>query len=71
MRITTLYTLELIHSTGKQHVVQAYGIDAIYEDSVVLDLESVKSVFPGAPVEVFDRPNCPIDMLIGSMYHNL
>ena len=64
LRMTTFYTLELMDRTGMQHVVQA-----ISKDSVILDLGGVKSVFPGAPMEAFDRLIGPIDMLIGLMYH--
>ena len=49
----------------------AYGIDDISEDSTLLDLTRVKSVFPGAPAQVFERPDGTIDILIGSMYRNL
>ena len=69
LRMTTFYTLELMDRTGMQHVIQAYGIDAISKDSVILNLGGVKSVFPGAPMEAFDRLIGPIDMLIGLMYH--
>ena len=56
---------------GKRHKIQGYGIDAISEESVILDLDGVRSIFPGAPREVYDRPDGPIDILVGSMYRNL
>ena len=71
LRSTTLYTLYLEDNSGKKHEVQAYGIDDISEDTTILDLDGVKEVFPGAPVEVYNRPHGPIDLLIGSMYKNL
>ena len=46
-------------------------IDRISEDSVIMDLEGVKTVFPGAPLEVYDRPSGEIEILIGSMYKNI
>ena len=52
-------------------MVQAYGIDQILDDSMVLDLEGVRTIFPGTPKEVFNRPSGPIDILIGSIYRNL
>ena len=51
--------------------MKAYGIYEISTDSVVLDLNGVQSVFPGAPKEVYSRPDGPIDILIGSSYRNL
>ena len=68
LRNTMLYTLFLEDNSGKQHQVQAYGIDDISEDSVILDLEGVKSIFPA---QVYERPDGPIDILIGSMYRNI
>ena len=46
LRYTTLYTFYMVDISGTKHEVQAYGIDLISEDSVILDLEGVKSVFP-------------------------
>ena len=71
LRQTTLYKMFLEDNTGKKHEVLAYGIDQISEDSQVVDLHGVKTVFPGAPREVFNRPSGPIDILIGSAYKNL
>ena len=71
LRSTTLYTLYMTDNTGVRHEIQAYGIDEISDDSVILDLQGVKAIFPGAPSEVFDRPSGPIDILVGSMYRNL
>ena len=71
LRHTTLYTFIMLDNEGVGHEVQAYGIDKITEDSVILDLSGVKTVFPGAPAEVYDRPAGPIDILIGSMYKNI
>ena len=68
LRHTTLYTFTMVDNQGKEHEVQAYGIDQITEDSVTLDLSGVKAVFPGAPPEVFNRPAGQIDILIDSMY---
>ena len=34
-------------------------------------MDGVRSVFPGAPAEVYNRPDGPIDVLIGSMYRNV
>ena len=64
LRTTTLYTMHLEDNLGNQLVVQAYGIDQISDDSRVLDLEGVRTIFPGAPKEVFNRPSGPIDILI-------
>ena len=66
-----LYTLYLEDNQCRRHEVQAFGIDVISEDSVSLDLSGVKSVFPGAPKEVYNRPDGAIDILIGSAYRNL
>ena len=71
LRNTTLYTFFLQDNLGNVHEIKAYGIDAISEDSVVLDLSGVKSIFPGAPKEVYERPSGPIDILIGSAYRNI
>ena len=71
LRHTMLYSFYMEDNFGIKHEVQAYGIDQISEDTVIMDLEGVKSVFPGAPLEVFDRPHGPIDILIGSMYKNI
>ena len=54
---TMLYTFRLVDNSGRSHEVRAYGIDAISEDSAMLDLSGVKAIFPGAPREVFDRPD--------------
>ena len=56
---------------GKKHEVLAYGIDQISEEAVSVDLTGIKTVFPGAPKEVFNRPCGQIDILIGSAYKNL
>ena len=48
-----------------------FGIDQISEESQAVDLNGVRSVFPGAPKEVFDRPHGSIDLLVGSMFQNL
>ena len=71
LRHTTLYTFTLVDNDEVKHEVQAYGIDQISEDTVILDLSGVKTVFPGAPLEVYNRPDGPIDVLIGSMYKNI
>ena len=71
LRHTTLYTFFMVDNAGTKHEVKAYGIDHITEDSVILDLDGVKTVFPGAPQAVYDRPNGPIDIRVGSMYMNL
>ena len=71
LRTTMLYTLHMVDNIGKRLEIQGYGIDAISEESVILDLDGVKSIFPGAPREVYDRPDGPIDILLGSMYRNL
>ena len=71
LRHTTLYTFNLVDNLGAVHTVQAYGIDRISDDSRALDLRQIKSLFPDAPSEVFNRPVGDIDILIGSMYKNL
>ena len=55
----------------KVHTIQAFGIDQITDDCRVLDLNGVKTVFPGAPQEVYRRPSGPIDILVGSMFMNI
>ena len=37
----------------------------------MVDLNVVRTVFPGAPKQVFNRPEGKIDLLVGSMYKNL
>ena len=71
LRHTTLYTFIIVDNQGREHEVQAYGIDKITEDTVILDLSGVRAVFPGAPSEVYERPAGEIDILIGSMYKNI
>ena len=71
LRHTTLYTFKMIDNSGKEHEVRAFGIDQITDDARNLDLSGVARVFPGAPTEVFQRPEGPIDILIGSMYRNI
>ena len=56
---------------GTRHELQAFGIDQISDDTTAVDLNGVMSVFPGAPREVFARPEGPIDILIGSMCMNV
>ena len=46
LRHTTLYTFLMVDNEGTKHEVKAYGIDHISEDSVILDLDGVKAVFP-------------------------
>ena len=41
LRSTTMYTFHMVDNLGKRHEVQGYGIDAISEDSNLLDLEGV------------------------------
>ena len=71
LKHTTLYTLYLQDNNGITHEVQAYRIDKISQESVTLDLHGVRAGFPRAPKEVYERPDGPIDLLIGSMYKNL
>jgi len=71
LRHTMLYSFVMVDNNGTKHNIQAYGIDQITEDTVMLDLEGIRTVFPGAPHEVFDRPAGPIDILIGSMFKNI
>ena len=71
LRNTMLYTFYLEDNSGTMHEIKAYGIDAISEDSTLLDLDGVKTVFPGAPLQVYERPEGPIDILIGSAYRNI
>ena len=71
LRHTTLYTFYMEDNNGTRHEIQAYGIDQISEDSVIMDLDGVRSVFPGAPQDVYKRPSGPIDILIGAMYTNI
>ena len=71
LRHTTLYTFNLVDNCGTVHTIQAYGIDRISDDSRALDLRKIRSLFPNAPSEVFNRPDGDIDILIGSMYKNL
>ena len=71
LRHTTLYTFKMVDNSGQEHEVRAFGIDQIADDARNLDLSGVARVFPGAPTEVFQRPEGPIDILIGSMYRNI
>ena len=71
LRYTMLYTLVMVDNQGVGHRIEAYGIDQITDESVLLDLSGVMTVFPGAPAEVYNRPSGPIDILIGSMYKNI
>ena len=71
LRKTILYNLTMVDNNGQSHQVQAFGIEQISEDSRAVDLHGVKTVFPGAPAEVYNRPQGPIDILIGSMFRNL
>ena len=71
LRHTTLYTFWMMDNCGVRHEIRAYGIDQISDDERTLDLSGVREVFPGAPAEVFRRPDGPIDILIGSMYRNI
>ena len=71
LRHTTLYTFFMEDNYGQRHEIQGYGIDKISEDSIVLDLDGVKAIFPGAPREVYQRPAGSIDILVGSMYKNI
>ena len=71
LRSTSLYTFHIVDNMGKRHEVQGYGIDASSEDSILLDLEGLRTIFPGAPRDVYNRPDGPIDILVGSMYRNL
>jgi hypothetical protein len=52
LRYTMLYTFTMIDNKGCKHVIQAYGIDQVTEDTVMLDLSGIMEVFPGAPKEV-------------------
>ena len=60
-----LYTLYLEGNRDEKHEVQAFAIDVISEDYVALDLLGVKSVFPGAPKEIYNRLEGAIDILNG------
>ena len=71
LRETLLYTFNMRDNHGIEHQLQAFGIDQISEESQAVDLNGVRTVFPGAPKEVFDRPHGSIDLLVGSMYQNL
>ena len=71
LRKTILYNLTMVDNNGQSHQVQAFGIVQISDDSRAVDLHGVKTVFPGAPAEVYNRPQGPIDILIGSMLRNL
>ena len=71
LRHTMLYSFVMVDNNGVKHKIQAYGIDQITEDTIMLDLEGIRAVFPGAPKEVFERPAGPIDILIGSMFKNI
>ena len=71
LRHTLLYTFFIMDNQGTRHELQAFGIDQISDDTTAVDLNKVMSVFPGAPREVFARPEGPIDILIGSMYMNV
>ena len=71
LRHTMLYDIVMVDNEGAEHEIQAYGIDQITDESVILDLSGVMSVFPGAPKEVYNRPDGPIDILVGSMYKDI
>ena len=71
LRQTTLYTFTMVDNNGAKHTIQAYGIDQITDDTVMLDLDGVKQVFPGAPREVYTRPDGPVHILIGNMYKHI
>ena len=71
LRETMLYTFSMVDNYGTSHSVRAYGIDQITDESRSVDLEGVKAIFPGAPSEVYDRPQGPIEILIGSMFRNI
>ena len=47
LRQTTLYKMFLTDNAGKEHEVLAFGIDQISEDSQIVDLNGVMTVFPG------------------------
>ena len=71
LRQTTLYGFEMEDNSGKKHAVKAFGIDQITDKTRIVDLNGVRTVFPGAPREVYNRPQGPIDILIGSMFKNI
>ena len=71
LRETMLYTFTMVDNAGNEHVLQAFGIDQITEESQLVDLSGVRTMFPGAPKQVFNRPEGEIDLLVGSMYKNL
>ena len=58
-------------SKGSQDMISEDKKDMISEETVVLNLDGVKAVFPGAPKEVYNRPSGSIDVLIGSMYMDI
>ena len=71
LRNTTLYSFQMVDNSGRVHDIRAFGIDQITDDSRQVDLTGVRKVFPGAPLEVYQRPSGPIDILLGSMYMNI
>ena len=54
LRSTILYDLSFRTNDGKEHQIQALGIDAITDLSAKLDLTQIVKIFTWAPEEVFD-----------------
>ena len=68
---TFLHEVVLRDHDGKEHTIQAFQIDDVCGRLQSSDVSAIVDLFPGLKVEEVQRPDGPIELLIGMPHANI
>ena len=63
---TELYEIVISDRKGEKHVIPAYGIEQICQDTESFDIKAVANLFKGVQPSEIARPRQQVDLLIGN-----
>ena len=62
---TTLYEITIYDRKNQPHIIKAYGIEEICQDTECIDVKAIAKLF-GVSVKAISRPQRHVDLLIGN-----
>ena len=68
---TELVSFTIVDIFGQTHNIVAYTRDFICKAPTLLDLDSLKQIFPNMDVNALQRPKGSVDVLLGADYYGL
>ena len=68
---TYMYDVPIRDISGEVHIIKAYGIDNICEETEPGDMNEISKLFEGVNANEVERARKPVDLLIGSDYLRL